>query len=138
MPELTSKYLFLEKELQPLRQVKLETLDLEEAYLQTIFSIADTRFTDLFIQCSQLGPNTKKWFTLIKKNHEILVKPMLHMINDTAFGERYWNFIDQGFENSLLQREFNLSKEGKVGLHCSESCKACGICSDSDAVDNEK
>jgi radical SAM superfamily enzyme YgiQ (UPF0313 family) len=138
MPELNLKYQFLEKQLLPLRQVKLETLDLDEAYLQTIISIADTRLTDLLVQCSQLGPNQKKWFTLFRKNHELLIKPMLKTIMDTPFGEHYWNLIDQGFKSSLLHREYILSKEGKSGLHCSNSCSACGVCSDLNPKDNDE
>ena len=115
-----------------MRQVKMETLDLEEAYLQTIFSLADTNITDLIMACYQSGSNIKKWATLAKRQFKDIVTTMLDTIQQQSFGQRPWKFINQGFSPQILANEYQLAKDARAGLHCEPSCRACGICDDFD------
>lgn len=94
------------------KQIKFETLPLEEAYLQTLFSLGDSSFVSFIYECYQHGLSMKKWYRFAKakqNSYAALHKEYLQLLAVTPFGNRPWNFIDQNLPSHLLQREFEKS-----------------------------
>ncbi len=94
------------------KQIKFETLPVEEAYLQTLFSLGDSTFLQFVYECYQHGLSIKKWYRFAKAKHNTYAtrhRDYLLKIQSADFGDRPWNFIEQKLPHSLLQREFEKS-----------------------------
>ncbi|WP_371803400.1 radical SAM protein [Candidatus Lokiarchaeum ossiferum] len=94
------------------KQIKFETLPLEEAYLQTLFSLGDSSFVTFIYECYQHGLSIKKWYRFAKAKQNAyagLHQDYLQKVAESSFGGHPWNFIDQNLPLRLLQREFEKS-----------------------------
>ena len=127
---LKNKLAFIQNGVKGMRQVKFETLPLEEAYLETILALGNENLNEFLLACYKSGMNLKKWFNLSKRTFSDVIQQYFTQIQENSFGNQPWNFIDEGYSDEFLVREYHLAQNGRLGIHCDPACRACGICSD--------
>jgi len=128
MKNLRDKQDKLEKAVQNMRQIKIETLDFEEAFLQTIWAIGDEKMGEIVKTCSENGFGMARWYGIATKQFQDLITIQLQQPSSQPFGQRPWSFIDIGYPSMFLETEWNKATQNQPGIHCMDNCVACGVC----------
>jgi radical SAM superfamily enzyme YgiQ (UPF0313 family) len=116
LEELKRRYRLITSNLKGNRQVKIETLPLEEAYLQTIFALANESFDEILKKCYQNGLNPHKWFIQIKNKELSHVNEYFSSLIQSKFGTRPWNIISQGLPDKFLEQDFLCAMGNKTRI----------------------
>ncbi len=78
------------------KQIKFETLSVEEAYIQTLLALGGKEMSALILKYYQTGHEIKKWYRMTRKKHlgkeEYIIKFFQDM-KANSFGHLPWNFI---------------------------------------------
>ncbi len=92
------------------KQIKFETLSIEEAYIQTILALGGTKMSDLILKYYQTGSEIKKWYKMTRKEHlekkEYIIKFFQDM-KTNSFGQHLYNFISQKLSYKILEKEWD-------------------------------
>ncbi len=96
------------------KQIKFETLSVEEAYIQTLLALGGKEMSALILKCYQTGYKIKKWYQMIRKEHlgkeEYIIKFFQDM-KENSFGNHEWNFINQKLSHKILEKEWDKTKK---------------------------
>jgi radical SAM superfamily enzyme YgiQ (UPF0313 family) len=130
MPELNRKYAIVQTDLKGDVRIKLESLSLEEAYLQTVFSLGNGLTADLIDACYKSGTHPLRWYKLLTKDLQMVTRiaSLFENVRTTDFGLHDWNHFDSGVTPEFLACQYKASETKRSGIHCADHCSACGIC----------
>jgi len=128
MKSLKNKQNYLQSLVQNSRQITIETLDFEEAFLQTIWAIGDVKTADIIKACSENGFGMARWYGIATKQFRDLIQQQFDQRRTEDFGHRPWNFINPGYSASFLETDWKKAQQNQAGIHCTEECLACGVC----------
>ncbi|MHA1511475.1 MAG: radical SAM protein [Promethearchaeota archaeon] len=96
------------------KQIKFETLSVEESYIQTLLALGGIEMSDLILKYYQTGSEIKKWYRMTRKEHlgknEEIIKFFQDM-KDNSFGQHPWNFISQKLSYKILKKEWDKTKK---------------------------
>ncbi len=124
----TKKQEQLEKAVENMRQMKMETLYFEEAFLQTIWATGDEKMGEIVKNCSENGFGMARWYGIATKQFRDLISSQLQHMSNQPFGEQPWNFIDIGYSSTFLEMEWNKTMQNQPGIQCKDNCNTCGVC----------
>ena len=92
------------------KQIKFETLTVEEAYIQTLLALGGTEMSHLILKYYQTGSEIKKWYRITRREHlgknENIMKFFQEM-KENSFGNHEWNFISQKLSYKILEKEWD-------------------------------
>ena len=92
------------------KQIKFETLTVEEAYIQTLLSLGGTEMSDLILKYYQTGREIKKWYRITRREHLGKNENIIKFFEDmkaNSFGQHPWNFISQKLSYKILEKEWD-------------------------------
>jgi len=92
------------------KQIKFETLSVEEAYIQTLLALGGTEMSDLILKYYQTGSEIKKWYRMTRKEHLGKNENIIKFFQDmkaNSFGQHPWNFISQKLSYKILEKEWD-------------------------------
>jgi len=96
------------------KQIKFETLSVEESYIQTLLALGGIEMSDLILKYYQTGSEIKKWYRMTRKEHlgknEEIIKFFQDM-KDNSFGQHPWNYISQKLSYKILKKEWDKTKK---------------------------
>ncbi len=96
------------------KQIKFETLSVEEAYIQTLFALGGTEMSDLILKYYQTGSEIKKWYRMTRKEHLENKEYIINFFQDMKtypFGKHPWNFISQKISYKILEKEWEKTQD---------------------------
>ena len=109
LEDLKEKLKRIYKPLKGDKQIKFETLAVEEAYIQTLLSLGGTEMSDLVLKYYQTGQEFKKWYRITRREHlgknENIIK-FFEDMKGNSFGQHPWNFISQKLSYKILEKEW--------------------------------
>lgn len=111
---LKSKFKKIQIAFQRNPQVKLETLSLEEAFLQLLFSLGDKNFSSILLDYYKSNQKIKSYVKSIKNSrnpYSQRIYSYLDLIAKQNFGEHPWNVIDQCLSIQILDNLYQKSKQ---------------------------
>jgi radical SAM superfamily enzyme YgiQ (UPF0313 family) len=114
MPLLNRRFEMILKHLKGNRQIKLESLSLEEAFIETCFSLGDQGFSDLIVDFYNIGGSAANWHRYVKKSKDWQQKINTYYKNlqSANFGERPWNRVVETNSIDFLAKEYNRTLDG--------------------------
>jgi radical SAM superfamily enzyme YgiQ (UPF0313 family) len=89
--------------------IKLESLSLQEAYLQMHFSLGNQDFSQIVELYYQNGQKLKKFLKFLsnpKERYYSFIQDYIASLANSSFGENSWNCIDQKYPISILKKEY--------------------------------
>lgn len=92
------------------KQIKFETLSVEEAYIQTLLALGGTEMSDLILKYYQTGREIKKWYRITRREHLGKEENIIKFFQDmkaNSFGQHPWNFISQKLSYKILEKEWD-------------------------------
>jgi len=95
------------------KQIKFETLSVEEAYIQALLALGGTEMSDLILKYYQTGSEFKKWYRMTRKEHLGKNENIIKFFQDmkaNSFGQHPWNFISQKLSYKILEKEWDKTK----------------------------
>ncbi|QEE15828.1 radical SAM protein [Promethearchaeum syntrophicum] len=96
------------------KQIKFETLPVEEAYIQTLLSLGGTEMSELILKYYQTGREIKKWYRITRREHlgenEYIIK-FFEDMKGNSFGQHPWNFISQKLSYKILEKEWDKTRK---------------------------
>ncbi len=102
MKTLKHRKTLIENKLKGNIQIKLQTLDLEEAYIQAIFSLGDERLHQFIKMCSKFPYMKKRWYRMAKKEGiENIIDGLWGDLEKSMYSNNPdypWTFIKQNLD----------------------------------------
>ena len=116
------------------KKISYKWHDAQTSFLEAIFARGDRRIGKVILRAYKAGCKMDAWEEHLK--YDVWMESFeKEGLNPAFYASRHrdynevlpWSYIDMGFSDEYLKREYELAKKGLTTPDCKTSCAGCGI-----------